>query len=138
MGEFKEWGVMLYLDKPLYKAFIRFQADKGLGRSFAGLLPFVEGLNKLGYLKPEEYEIYAKRYSQGLGEEAKTEASKPMTMADVREKARIDDLNRAFSVALKQWATMPEKAKKYYVEKAKENPTIPNAKLILELTSGGG
>jgi hypothetical protein len=127
---------MLYLDKTLYKAFIRLQADRGLGRSFAGLLPFVEGLHKLGYLKPEEYEFHAKKYSQGL-EEAKPEGSKPMTMADVREKARIDDLNRAFSVALKQWVTMSEKARKYYVEKAKENSTIPNAKLVLELTSGG-
>ena len=41
---FREHGVMLYLDKALYKAFIRLQADKGLGRSYAGLLPFVEGL----------------------------------------------------------------------------------------------
>ena len=37
---FREHGVMLYLDKTLYKAFIRLQADKGLGRSYAGLLPF--------------------------------------------------------------------------------------------------
>lgn len=35
MGDFREHGVMLYLDKVLYKAFIRLQADKGLGRSFA-------------------------------------------------------------------------------------------------------
>lgn len=29
MGDFKEHGVMLYLDKILYKAFIKLQADKG-------------------------------------------------------------------------------------------------------------
>lgn len=137
MGDFREHGVMMYLDKTLYKAFIRLQADKGLGRSYAGLLPFTEGLHKLGYLSQEDYEVHAKKYSQGLLEEPNPEASKPETMTDVREKTRIEELSRAFSGAVSQWENMKPKSRAYYIEKAKENPTIPNAKLILNYASGG-
>jgi len=63
MGNFKEHGVMLFLDKILYTAFIKLQADKGLGRSFAGLLPFTEGLYHLGYLSKEDYEAHIEKYS---------------------------------------------------------------------------
>lgn len=71
MGDFREHGVMLYLDKTLYRAFIKLQADKGLGRSYAGLLPFTEGLFHLGYLSKQDHEEHVAKYSQGLIEESR-------------------------------------------------------------------
>ena len=85
---FREHGVMLYLDKTLYKAFIRLQADKGLGRSYAGLLPFVEGLYRLGYLSKEEYEVHFKKYSQELKE------TKSLTKEDLEKQAEQTKLKQ--------------------------------------------
>jgi hypothetical protein len=65
-GGFNEHKVMLFLDAELYTAFIKVQADKGLGRSYAGLLPYVEGLYQMGYLSKETYEKHAQRYSEPL------------------------------------------------------------------------
>lgn len=68
-------GVMLYLDRTLYRAFIRLQADYELGRSYAGLLPFVEGLYTLGFLSKDEYVQHRKRYSEKLEDKTKFEAA---------------------------------------------------------------
>lgn len=69
MGEFREHGLMLYLGPQLYSAFIRLQADKDLGRSYAGLLAFVEGLHELGYLSDKDYAVAVKRYNQPMNPE---------------------------------------------------------------------
>jgi len=71
-GGFKEHQVILFLDRDLYRAFIRLQADRNLGRSYAGLLPYVEGLYHLGYLSSETYEAHFKRYSEPLDKEPLT------------------------------------------------------------------
>lgn len=63
---FREWKVMLCLNKELYRAFIKVQADKDLGRSYAGLLPFVEGLYHMGYIAQDVYEKNVKHYSEPL------------------------------------------------------------------------
>jgi len=132
MGDFKEHGVMLYLDKILYKAFIKLQADKGLGRSYAGLLPFIEGLYCLGYLSKEDYEEHLRRYSQGLAEEPK-----PLTKVEVEEQKKLKDLEALFSRVIEQWTSLSEKAKQSHVKKARNYETvIPNAKLVLALANG--
>ena len=66
-GGFSEHKVMLCLNKDLYRAFVKLQADKDLGRSYAGLLPYVEGLYHLGYLSKEVYEKQFAKYSEPLG-----------------------------------------------------------------------
>lgn len=63
---FKEHQVMLCLDKEPYHGFIQIQADRDLGRSYAGLLPFVEGLYHLGYISKEGYDAHFKKYSEPL------------------------------------------------------------------------
>lgn len=63
---FKEHQVMLCLDKEPYHGFIQIQADRDLGRSYAGLLPFVEGLYHLGYISKEVYDAHFKKYSEPL------------------------------------------------------------------------
>jgi len=58
--------VTLYISRELYFALIKLQADKGLGRSFAGLLALTEGLYRLGYLPREAYEEFVIKYMQPL------------------------------------------------------------------------
>jgi len=66
MGEFKGHKVTLFLSRELERALIQLQADMDLGRSFAGLLPWVTGMHELGYLDDELFEKYRKRYSAPL------------------------------------------------------------------------
>ena len=129
---FREHGVMLYLDKTLYKAFIRLQADKGLGRSYAGLLPFVEGLYHLGYLSKEEYEIHFQKYNTPL-----TEEPKPLTKEQMQEQEKLKQLTKTFKMILEQWETVPPKSKQYYLKKAQElKSKIPEAEEILKKAGG--
>ena len=65
---FREHGIMLYLDKIEYSGFIKLQADKNLGRSYAGKLAFDTGLYQLGYLSKKDYEKRVKKYSKSLDE----------------------------------------------------------------------
>jgi len=131
MGDFREHGVMLYLDKVLYKAFIRLQADKGLGRSFAGLLPFTEGLYRLGYIPQGDYEEHVRKYSQELVE------AKPSRFEQLKEQEKIRRLDKLYSEVLKQWPTLSEKTRQVHIANAKEvAEKVSNAKLVLALANG--
>lgn len=128
MVGFREHGVMLFLSKDLYLGFIKLQAEKNLGRSYAGLLPFVEGLFKLGYISKEVYEVHKRKYSTSLLED------NTPTLEKLERKTQYDKLVKQFSNVIKQWPTMKAKSKNYWVKKAQEHQAdIPNAKLILEL-----
>jgi hypothetical protein len=132
---FKEHGVMLYLDKTLYKAFIRLQADKELRRSYAGLLPFVEGLFHLGYLSKEDYEKYVQKYSQGLKEEPKL-----LTMQELRQNEEVAKYERMFQNAISEWDKRKDVEWRLkwirFAEKHKDK--IPSAKQLLELVNKKG
>lgn len=134
---FKEHGLMLYLDKSMLAKFQKYIGDKGLGRSYGGLKLLAIGLHEEGYLDDLTFRAYNGKYSKPLIEAAMSvETSKPKTMADLREKQRIEELSRAFTCAVSQWEKMKPKSRAYYIEKAKENPEIPNARLILNYVSG--
>jgi len=127
MAGFREHGVMLFLSKELYMGFIKLQAEKNLGRSFAGLLPFIEGLYKLGYISEDVYEVHKRKYSRPL-----TEDSTP-TLEKLHRKLDQDKLVKQFSNIIKAWPTMKAKSKIYWIKRAEEHPDIPNAKLLLDL-----
>jgi len=114
MTKFKEHGVVIYLSPELYTGFIKLQADKGLGRSYAGLLPFVEGLYHMGYISKEVYEVHAKRYSQPLvSTEPKVLTPKQRKQLKLKEKWETN-----FSSAIKNWTELSEKSKIFYIKKA--------------------
>jgi hypothetical protein len=100
MKDFKEHGVLLYLTPSLYLAFIKLQGDKGLGRSFAGLLAFNEGMHTLGYISDEQYEENRRKYSRKLFE---AQPQKPLTLEQVEAKKQHDGMARAFSGVYSQW-----------------------------------
>ena len=133
MGNFREHGVLLYLDKTLYKAFIKLQADKGLGRSYAGLLPFVEGLYQLGYLSKKEYEKRVRKYSKSLDEMEKE--NKPLTKEQLEKEKKLKDLEKQFSMVIEQWNLHPSlEWRLRWVKQAKEwKDKIPSAKALLDL-----
>ncbi|MCJ7560350.1 hypothetical protein MUO79_06990 [Candidatus Bathyarchaeota archaeon] len=125
---FSEHKVMLCLDKDLYRAFIKLQADKDLGRSYAGLLPYVEGLFKMGYITREVYEVHEKRYSEPLG--AKTP---PLTLEQQEQAEKLQSKDKQFKMILDQWNehSNPEWRLKVFAEAEKFKDTLESARLLL-------
>ncbi|MCW3985916.1 MAG: hypothetical protein NWE91_05860 [Candidatus Bathyarchaeota archaeon] len=129
MGNFREHGVMLYLSKPLYVGFIRLQADKGLGRSYAGLLPFTEGMYRLGYISKEVYEEHIKKYSQKLV------LDPPLTAEQIHEKQILEHKEIYFKRVLDQWDIHPQPSwrNKVFILAEEWKDRVPSAQLILDL-----
>ena len=127
MGEFKGHKVTLFLSRELERALIQLQADMDLGRSFAGLLPWVIGMHAMGYLDDELFEKYRKRYSAPLTKKS---------VENWRERGDLKTLERRFTIALRNWQDLSDKAREWYLKKAKEyEGKIPNAEMVLALGS---
>ena len=124
---FKEHGVMLYLSKELYSGWIKLQADKDLGRTYAGLLPFVEGLYILGYFSKEVYEENIKKYSEPLNPKEKT------TLEDQEQIKLKKEKDMQFKGMLEAWDIPHLKPnwRQYVLSEAKKYPELEYAKLIL-------
>jgi len=56
----------IYLDSPLYLKFIQFQAEHKLGKAYAGLLIFIEGMKSLKLIDGETYDFYKHKYNKPL------------------------------------------------------------------------
>jgi len=123
--DFQEHKVMLFLSKELYVAFIKLQADRGLGRSFAALLPFVEGLHSMGYISEEVYREHVNRYSKPLIVQT--------TLAEATD-VQADQLNKTMGMVADQWAThLNPEWRRGWLETARQHSELSNAKLILAL-----
>jgi len=121
LGKFREHGVMLFLSHDLYIGFIKLQADRGLGRSFAGLLPFNEGLYSMGYISKEAYEAHKAKYSVKLG----VAPSLPI-------ETKYAKLIESFENILKQWLDMRDEPRKFWIEKAEKwKDKLPIAEQLL-------
>jgi hypothetical protein len=125
MGDFKEHGVLLYLNPQELLGFIKCQADKGLGRSYAGKLCFIEGMYRLGYLNQADYESGVQKYSQGLN-----------TVTPSAEQLAAQELTRKLETtlegALKEWDTLPEKARAFHLKTAIEHKDLAIAVRVIQ------
>ena len=124
MGDFREHGVMLYLDRTLYRAFIKLQADKDSGRSYAGLLPFVEGLYAMGYIDEQIYVQHKEKYSAPLV------VQKPLQHFVNKED---EQLNKTLEMVAEQWDDhRNQEWRQRWINTAEQHPTLSNSKLVLE------
>ena len=131
MGKkFNEHGILMYLSNQLYIGFVKLQADKGLGRSYAALLPFVEGLYKMGYITEKVYLKHKEKYSQPLI--GKTPRQQRI---DQQHQQHLDDMAKQFRMVIEQWHFHPDPEwRKSWIQKAtKYKDKVPNAKLVLAL-----
>jgi len=87
--KFREHGLMLFLDGELYHAFSKLQADKCLGRSYAGLRAFTEGIYHLGYISKDSYEAHVERYEVPLYEEESKPLPKELIKCDFCGKSPV-------------------------------------------------
>lgn len=132
---FSEHRYMLCLNRKLYLATVKLQAERGLGRSYSALLPFVEGLHVMGYLGDADYEVYKTKYSVGL------DCDEPLTSTQIKKQEttanRNRQLNRHYKEVLNQWGTLKEKAKLVHLKKAEKDKHLKFAREILKLGSVG-
>ena len=125
---FQEHYVRLFLDKELYVAFIKLQADKTLGRSYAGLLAFTEGLFHMGYINREVYETHVKKYSDKLV------GKKQLTLAETQEMEKNIQLARFFKAVAEQWETLSPEQRAAHLKRAlAAKAKVPEAELIVQL-----
>ena len=125
---FQEHYVRLFLDKELYVAFIKLQADKTLGRSYAGLLAFTEGLFHMGYINREVYETHVKKYSDKLV------GKKQLTLAETQEMEKNIQLARFFKAVAEQWETLSPEQRAAHLKRAlAAKAKVPEAELIIQL-----
>lgn len=114
--------------------FTELRADKKLGRSFAGLLCFVEGLHVMGFLGDRDYENYRKRYSTPLDKDPEQVA-----LMEVTEANRRKDLNNTFRNIIEAYSLHKHQPKwvAYWREKAMKAPDLPNAVRLLAVIEEG-
>jgi len=130
-GRFKDHGVLLYLSKDLYRGWLKLQVDKDLGRTYAGLLLFTEGLYQLGYINKEVYEQHQKKYSQPLEEPAQAAAQD-------QKKRALEQEERYLKGLLEIWDD-PHSNPNWYrnaVAEAQKYPELEVSKLLLAKVKG--
>jgi len=114
--------------------FIKLQADKGLGRSFAGLLAFSTGLFQMGYISKSEYLRFKARYSTPLDKEPQQ-----LTLPETPMQNELNKLDKTFGKVITQWNLHPdEKWRQGWIKQAMKNGDLPNAKKLLVLVENKG
>lgn len=135
---YREHGLMLYLSPSLYMAFIKLQGNEGLGRSYAGLLAFNEGMHALKYISDKEYEVNKIKYNKKL---VAAEQPKSLTAQELAARKEHDSMSRAFSSVLEQWNLThhdPHWREKWIAKAKLWKDKIPSASMILDLENTCG
>ena len=104
--EFTQEHIMkICLPPELYLAVINYQAQKELGKSYAGLLLLTKAAYQEKLISREVYEKYLYRYSRKLVPE---EEPQRLTSEQQKEKQKLDEKTRTFSMLSSQWDIHPD------------------------------
>ena len=117
MGKnFRGHGLLLFLSSELHHGFTKLMADKCLGRAFAGLLPFIEGLYQMGYISKDTYEAHVEKYSIPLYvEESKPEPKEQPKCAKCGKVPVVD-------VFIEKTTGIEKKVCRYHANNLREHP----------------
>ena len=127
----QEHIMKLCLPPELYLAVIKFQVQKELGKSYAGLLLVTKAAYQEKLINKETYEKYLYRYSRKLVPE---EEPQKLTIEQQKEKQKIDEKTRTFSILPSQWEIHQNQEWRQRWIKDAENwqDRIPEAKEFLK------
>jgi hypothetical protein len=100
----QEHIMKLCLPPELYLAVAKFQVQKEIGKSYAGLLLVTKALYQEKLISKEIYEKFLYRYSRKLVPEDQPEK---MTAEQLREKQKLIEKARTFSMLASQWDYIP-------------------------------
>jgi hypothetical protein len=123
----------LLLNAKLKMALIKFQADRELGQTYAGLLSLAEGLHSLKYLSDEDYLFCITRYSEKLVEKSQ----KSLTPEEKKQKHFLETMTRTFVAVLSEWGDPKiwhkEGWRERWIQQAEKfKDQIPEAKQLLQ------
>jgi hypothetical protein len=130
--EFTQEHIMkLCLPPELYLAVTKFQVQKELGKSYAGLLLVTKAAYQENLISKEVYEKYLYRYSRKLVPE---EEPQKLTTEQQKEKQKLDEKARTFSILPSQWGIHPDQEwrRRWINDAQKWQDTIPEAKEFLK------
>jgi len=127
LSERKPHALQLFLDSPLDVAVTQFQAMHKLGRSYVGLLIFIEGLRKLNLINEIVYQHYKDRYMKPLRTLTEEENS-------LQAKKREDEqrkIRKQLQDVIEQFPSLQLKAQQYWLKYALDRPEIPESTELL-------
>ena len=130
--EFTQEHIMkICLPPELYLAVIKFQVEKEIGKSYAGLLLLTKAAYQEKLITREDYEKFQYRYSRKLVAE---EQPQKLTSEQQKEKQKMDEKARTFSLLISQWElhTKLEWRQRWIDEAQKWQDKIPEAKQLLQ------
>jgi hypothetical protein len=129
--ECKEHITKLCLPPELYMAVVKFQVEKGISKSAAGLLLLIKATYQEKLIEQDVYEKYVYRYSRKLIPE-----KQPMQLSSeqLKEKQKLDEKARTFAMLPSQWDLHPsqEWRQRWISEAEKWQDKIPEAKVFLK------
>ncbi|MGA3112308.1 MAG: hypothetical protein ABSE15_09825 [Candidatus Bathyarchaeia archaeon] len=118
--EFSQEHIMkICLAPELYMAMTKYQVQKEIGKTYAGLLLLTKALYQENLITKEVYEKFVYRYSRKLVPE---EPPPKLTIEQQKIKQKLDEKARSFGLACSQW---------WIYEAKKYQDTMPEAKEFL-------
>jgi hypothetical protein len=130
--EYSQEHIMkICLPPELYLAVTKFQVQKEIGKSYAGLLLITKAVYQEQLITKETYEKYLYLYSRKLIPE---EQPQKLTAEQQKDKQKMDEKARSFSAAYNQWNLHPDpKWREWLINEAKKwQDLIPEAKTFLQ------
>jgi hypothetical protein len=127
----QEHIMKICLPPELYLAVIKFQVEKEIGKSYAGLLLLTKAAYQEQLITREDYEKFQYRYSRKLVAE---EQPQKLTSEQQKEKQKMDEKARTFSSVINQWEfhLSIEWRQRWIIEAQKWQDKIPEAKQLLQ------
>jgi hypothetical protein len=129
--EFSQEHIMkICLAPELYMAMTAYQVQKGIGKSYAGLLLLTKALYQEKLISKENYEKFVYRYSRKLVPE---EQPTKLTFEQQKNKQKLDEKARSFGAVYSQWDTHPnsEWRQRWINEARKYQDSMPEANEFL-------
>jgi len=131
--EFTQEHIMkICLAPELYMAMTKYQVQKEIGKTYAGLLLLTKALYQENLINKDIYEKFVYRYSRKLVPE---EQPQKLTTQQQKEKQKLDEKARSFPAAFSQWND-PHPGpnwRQWWIDEAKKyQDAIPEAKAFLQ------
>jgi len=130
--EFTQEHIMKICSAPeLYLAVTKFQVQKEIGKTFAGLLLLTKAAYQENLISKDVYEKFVYRYSRKLVPE---EPPQKLTTEQQKEKQKLDEKARSFTGAYSQWNEHPNLSwREWWINEAEKwQDKIPEAKALLK------
>ena len=130
--EFTQEHIMkICLAPELYLAMTKYQVQKEIGKTYAGLLLLTKALYQENLITKDVYEKFVYRYSRKLVPE---EQPQKLTTEQQKVKQKLDEKARTFSSLISQWELHPsiEWRQRWIIEAQKWQDKIPEANQFLQ------